>query len=83
MSRMTPSSASVRMVSSSAKNGIGVCGPDDDPGQQVAQHDRQAQLLARDGGERRGAQHQGQVLQEKMWTHRARVPCMYVPPPCP
>ena len=64
ISRMTPSSARVRIVSSWAKNGMGVCGPDDDAGQQVAQDHRQAQLLAGDRGERRRAQHQGQVLQE-------------------
>ena len=48
----------------------------DDAGQQVAQHHRQAQLLARDGRERRGAQHEGQVLQEGVRTHQYRCRCM-------
>ena len=52
----------------------------DDAGQQVAQHHRQAELLARDGGERRRAQHQGQVLQEGVRAHQHRLP-MHVSSP--
>ena len=49
---------------------------DDDPGEQVTEDHRQPEPLAGDGGERRRAQHQRQVLQEQVGTHRVERLCM-------
>ncbi len=70
ISRMTPSSESVWTIAESATSGIGTCGPDDQAGEDVAEHDRLAEPLEQDRRDGGDAEHDRERDEEVMG------PCM-------